>query len=94
MVKRKQRTSLVVKAALFCFALYAAVTLVRLQLTIIEKKHELAALNIQVEDLTVINRELHNKLSQSTSDEYIGSVAREDGYVVPGERVFIDTSSK
>lgn len=93
-LKRKQRTSLFIKAALFCFALYAAVTLVRLQLNIVEKKQQLDTLHVQVEDLTTMNQELHERLDKSTSDESISQAARKDGYIVPGERVFVDTTSK
>lgn len=93
-MRRKRRTSVVVKALLFCFALYATVTLVQLQLDINKKNNELDELQQEIEAVKSENDELRESLEQGTSDTYIASIARDNGYAVSGERVMIDTSSK
>ncbi len=94
LLRRKRRTSVVVKAALFCFALYAVVTIVQLQLDINQKKSELKEIESQISVVTSENDALRESLARGTSDAYIASIARENGYAVSGERVMIDTSSK
>ncbi len=93
-LRRKRRTSVVVKAALFCFALYATVTLVQLQLDINRKNNELEEINHEIEAVEQENAALRESLELGTTDAYIASVARDNGYAVSGERVMIDTSSK
>ncbi len=93
-MRRKRRTSVVVKAALFCFALYATVTLVQLQLDINRKNNELEEINHEIEAVEQENAALRESLELGTTDAYIASVARDNGYAVSGERVMIDTSSK
>lgn len=93
-MRRKRRTSVAVKAALFCFALYAAVTLVQLQLDINKKNSELEELQKEIDVVAAENSQLRESLELGTSDSYIASVARDNGYAVSGERVMIDTSSK
>lgn len=94
LLKRKRRTSIVVKAALLCFAIYATVTLVRLQLSINEKNSELEEIEKQIDAVSTANDELRESLELGESDSYIASVARNNGYAVSGERVMVDTSSK
>lgn len=93
-LRRKRRSSIVVKAALLCFGLYAAVTLIQLQLNINQKSKELKEIEEQINAVKQENDELRESLELGTSDSYIASVARDNGYAVSGERVMIDTSSK
>lgn len=83
-----------VKGALLCFALYAAVTLVQLQLDINRKNEELEAIKKEIDIVKSENEELRESLELGTSDSYIAAIARDNGYAVSGERVMIDTSSK
>lgn len=93
-LRRKRRTSIVVKAALLCFAMYAVVTLIQLQLSINQKSKELKEIENQIDAVKQENDELRESLELGTSDAYIASIARDNGYAVSGERVMIDTSSK
>ena len=94
-MKKRKRMPGVVKLALFCFALYATVSLVHLQLQISGKSVQLEELNAQIQSRTAINNELKGSLEKGASDENIAAIARDKlGYASPGERVFVDASSK
>lgn len=91
----KKKTPLILKILAGAFAVYAAVTLVSLQLQINSKKKEINQLNDQLSEKSAMNDELREFVNHGASDEYIADVARNKlGYVSPGERVFVDTSSK
>ena len=93
-MRRKRRSSILVRAALFCFALYAAFTIVRLQLDISRKNNELKEIQAEIDAVSGENDALRESLELGTSESYIASSARDNGYAVSGERVMIDTSSK
>ncbi|WP_458863780.1 FtsB family cell division protein [Acidaminobacterium chupaoyuni] len=77
------------------FAVYATYTLVSLQLQISAKKEEQTKLTAQVEEQKLRNAELSSLLESKNSDEYVARIARDKlGYASPGERVFVDISSK
>lgn len=94
-MKKKKRVSGLAKTATAVFAVYAAFTLVSLQLQIAEKKEEQALLQVQIEEQELRNAEIRALLESENSDEYVARIAREKlGYASPGERVFVDISSK
>ena len=74
-MRRKRRTSIVVKAALLCFAMYAVVTLIQLQLSINQKSKELKEIENQIDAVKQENDELRESLELGTSDAYIASIA-------------------
>lgn len=94
-MRKKKRVGLATKIFSAAFAIYAAFTLVSLQLEISAKRQEneqlVAALDAQI----VKNSELEDVISDGLNEEYIAKIARESlDYVVPGEIVFVDISSK
>ncbi len=94
-MKKKRRVSGLAKTATAVFAVYAAFTMVSLQLQIAEKKEEQARLRAQIEEQELRNAEIKALLESENSDEYVARIAREKlGYISPGERVFVDISSK
>ncbi len=94
-MKKKRRVSGLAKTATAVFAVYAAFTMVSLQLQIAEKKEEQARLQAQIEEQALRNAEIKALLESENSDEYVARIAREKlGYISPGERVFVDISSK
>ncbi|MCI8933689.1 MAG: septum formation initiator family protein [Clostridiaceae bacterium] len=94
-MKKKKRVSGLAKTATAVFAVYAAFTLVSLQLQIAEKKEEQALLQAQIEEQELRNAEIKALLESENSDDYVARIAREKlGYISPGERVFVDISSK
>ena len=66
-----------------------------LQIQISAKREEQAALQAQIEEQSLRNAEIEALLNSEDNDEYIARIARDKlGYVSPGERVFVDISSK
>lgn len=94
-MKRKKRVGLATKIFVALFSVYAAFTLVSLQIQISAKKDEQAVLTSQVEEQKLRNAEIEALLTSDDTNEYYARIAREKlGYVTPGERVFVDISSK
>lgn len=94
-MKRKKKVNIVAKCIIVCFAIYASFTLVSLQMQISEKKAEQRELMAAAESQALENAEIKALLESPESDEYVARIAREKlGYISPGERVFIDISSK
>lgn len=92
---KKQQIPFIVKAGLFCFSIYAAISLIHTQLQISIKQQQLDALSAQIQSRQIENDALRQSVKEGASDEYIASVAREKlGYGYPGERKFVDASSK
>ena len=80
---------------MLAFAVYAAFTLVSLQLQIHEKEKKMAMLQAAIDQQELENRQIQDVLDSADDAEYIAEIAREKlGYVAPGERVFVDISSK
>ena len=94
-MRRKKRVGLATKIFVAIFAVYAAFTLVSLQIQISAKREEQAAMQAQIEVHSLRNAEIEALLNSEDNDEYIARIARDKlGYVSPGERVFVDISSK
>ena len=94
-VKKKKRVGLATKIFVAVFSIYAAFTLVSLQVQINDKKNEQEELQKQLETQKVKNAELEDVIGGENSEEYIAKIARESlDYIYPGEQVFVDISSK
>ena len=86
---------LVTKVLIAAFAIYAACTLVNLQLRINAANAEQQRLSAQLNEQKLINAELNDAISGENQEEYIAQIARESlGYIYPGEQVYVDISSK
>ena len=86
---------LVTKVLIAAFAIYAACTLVNLQLRINAANAEQQMLSAQLNEQKLINAELNDAISGENQEEYIAQIARESlGYIYPGEQVYLDISSK
>ncbi len=95
MQRRKKRVGLVTKVLIAAFAIYAACTLVNLQLRINAANAEQQRLSAQLNEQKLINAELNDAISGENQEEYIAQIARESlGYIYPGEQVYVDISSK
>lgn len=94
-MRRKKRVGLATKIFVTVFAVYAAFTLVSLQIQIGAKREEQQALQKQIEEQSLRNAEIEALLNSEENDEYIARIARDKlGYISPGERIFVDISSK
>ena len=86
---------LVTKVLIAAFAIYAACSLVNLQLRINAANAEQQMLSAQLNEQKLINAELNDAISGENQEEYIAQIARESlGYIYPGEQVYVDISSK
>ena len=93
--RRKKRVGLVTKVLIAAFAIYAACTLVNLQLRINAANAAQQMLSAQLNEQKLINAELTDAISGENQEEYIAQIARDSlGYIYPGEQVYVDISSK
>ncbi len=92
---KKKRTPVLARLLILSFLMYAAVTIVSLQAQIAEKREQLNSLSMRIEEYETSNAELRKEMESGVSDEDIGEVARTElNYAEPGERVFVDTSTR
>lgn len=90
---KKEKKSILLRFAIFVFAIYIAVALVNQQMQISERKRQLAELKQQIQIQEIKNEDIKHGLSSGSgvSDEYIERVVREGlDYAKPGERVFVN----
>lgn len=93
-MKRKLQTPRVIRIGILCLAAFFAISFIHLQIEIRDRQTKLSDLQQQVNEQQSLNDALRDQLENGVSDEYIASIAREHGYVMPNERVFKDASSK
>ena len=94
MNRKHRRVGLATKIFVAAFSVYAAFTLISLQVQINEKKAEQAVLAAQAESQALRNQELEDALEAEGKDQAVAQIARDSlGYVYPGEQVFVDISS-
>ena len=94
-MRKTRRVHIAAELFILAFSVYAAFTLVSLQLQIREKEKKMAVLQAAIDQQELENRQIQDILDNADDTEYIAEIAREKlGYVAPGERVFVDISSK
>ena len=92
---KKRHIGLLTKILIVAFAVYAACTLVDLQIRINAASAQQEQLQSRLESQKLVCAELTYAIEKSYNEDYIAKVARESlGYVYPGEQVFVDISSK
>ncbi len=72
----------------------SAMSFIHLQIQIGERQAHLDELTTQTKQQQEQNDAIRNQIENGVSDEYIASIAREHGYIMPNERVFKNASSK
>lgn len=94
MSKKKRSRSFILTLSLIAIMGYFIITLVHLQLEIKNKKELANQVNQQYESQELKKEEFEQILNDGDQSKYIERVARDVlGYVLPGERVYYDTSS-
>ena len=93
-MKRRLRTPRAIRIGIACLAVFFAVSLIHLQSQIRDRQAKLDELNAQFEEQPAVNDALRDQVENGVSDEYIASIAREHGYVMPNERVFRNASNQ
>ena len=95
MKRKKKRVGLIAKVLIAAFAVYAACTLVNLQLRINAATAEQEELQAALDAQKLTCAELTDAISGENQEEYIAQIARDSlGYIYPGEQVYVDISSK
>lgn len=78
-----------------CVVLYSGFHMIDTYATILDKKAEISNLEYEIMLTEQANEELLEMLEEGATDEAIAYVAREKlDFVMPGERVIVDSSSK
>ena len=91
----KRKAPVWVKILMLAFLLYAVVTIISLHAQIADKRAELDSLNMRVEEYEAANEALRQEMQNGISEGDISEIARTElSYAEPGERVFVDTSSR
>lgn len=90
-VKKNKRSVIVVLfAVILCVSF--AISLFSLVRDINDIDKEIEAVKLATAEQQAENDALHRQIYSNDKDEYIGALAREEGYVNPGERVYYDIS--
>ena len=77
------------------FAVYTVYSLISLQTSIKAKELEAATLQANIDSQKTYNSSVQDLLAAENDDAYVADIARDMlGYVMPGDKVFVDISSK
>ena len=91
--KRKRKKSLILRLAVIMFVGYVTVSMVMLQMDIMQRKTQLDELKQQVEDQRIANKEIERLTQMGDNDEYMGRIAREMlDYTYPDETIYKDSA--
>ncbi len=91
---KKPPKSILLRVAIFAFAVYALMLLVQQQAQISAKKQALSSVRQQIKIQEINNDDLKNALGSGQS-AYIEKAAREGlDFSKPGERVFVNIAGK
>ena len=92
---RRDGRLVLIRVVMLVFAVYALCTVFTLKAQIKAKRQELDDLNIQVQTYEEANESLREQIQTVLTDEDISELARSKlNYAEPGERIFVDTSSR
>lgn len=90
----KRRNRVLWRIILVCVAFYGVISIVQMQGRIRAKQAEVAEMESRIAQQQEENDALRKQVEEGLSDEQIAAMAREQGYIMPSERVFADSSSK
>ena len=92
--KKKRRIGFFTITAVVVVTVYAAYTLVNLQLQINARKSEAVWLTAELEETKARNAALQAAIEFDLSDETIAELARDKlDFAMPGEQVFVNVSN-
>lgn len=89
-----KKAGIITKIIVLVLVVYAAVTIVRLQGKTSLVRAEQDSLRQKIAELEINNAELQYAIDNSTDDDVIAGIARDElGLVGPDEKVFYDSSN-
>ncbi len=89
-----KRNRVIFRIVLICLAFYGVISIVQIQNQITQKENEVLEMKSRIQQQTENNDALREQVEKGLSDEQIAAIARKQGYIMPSERVFADSSSK
>ena len=93
-VKARRKNGLILKIILIISILYTVGMVVSLQVRTESARSEVDSLRQQLDLQKRRNQEAEALLSSDSDDEYVLGMARDKlGYILPGERIFVDSQS-
>ena len=90
--KRKRNFSIILTVVLLAMVCYTVFNLVKFNSQLGEQRQINAQIQAEYEEQSKKNAELEKAIDGDKMDEYFMQKARDNGYVMPGERVFRDAS--
>lgn len=89
---KKRRKSLILKLAVFAFAIYIAASIVSQLVQMNRKNDQIGEISAQLSQQNKQNAETQRLLSES-DEQFMESVARQKlNYAKPNERIYVDAS--
>lgn len=88
----KRKRSFIVCFLVFVLCAYFAISLVTVRQQISATNAEIAAVKEKSAEQIAENKRIQGIIDSGDKDEYVKVVARDNGYVMPGERVYYDVS--
>ncbi len=90
-VKKNKRSIIIVSfAVVLCVSF--AISMFSLIRDIKEIDKKIADVELEIVNQVEENKNLHDIIHSGNKDDYVDGIARENGYVKPGERVYYDVS--
>ena len=91
--RKKRKNGILAKIIVTAFVIYSVANLITLQVQINAQRDNVKALKVQIAEEQLKNEQLTTLLDKPLDEEYIVSVAQNEGYAASSsERVFIDVS--
>ncbi len=89
---KRSLTRVFFRVVVIAFIGYVLFTLIALQVSIVQKRREVASLQNEVAQQEIKNEETKKTLDESDQEELIRRFAENQGYAYQGEKIFIDES--
>lgn len=90
---RVKRAGLVTKLVIVVLLIYMTISFLEMRTQIQTAQAERDTLQTQVTDQRLKNQELSEAIENSDDPEMLESVARDKGYVKPGETIYVDVAN-
>lgn len=90
--KNRKKRSFIITFCIVALCAYFAISLFSIEKDIADTKKQIVAVEQEQTAQKAKNDELRQQINSGNIKDYAESIARDNGYVMPGERVYYDTS--
>lgn len=92
--QKKGRVSIILVLALVALVGYFVISSIQLRMDIKEKEEQVSKISEQIATQDKANEELEDVLNDENESAYMEQYAREElDYIMPGERVYVNSAS-